>query len=81
MLPFGLVFYLAMRGGGFDSVVRGELGIIAWWSLLLAILAGVLPAARVPRSGWIGLGLIAAFAVWTGLGIGWSDSAERSASG
>ena len=40
--------------------------------------AGLLPLARIGRTGWILLGLLAAFAVWTALGIGWSESAERS---
>jgi len=79
VLPFALVLYLALRGGGFDLVVRSEVAIAIWWVLVLGAVAGLLPRARIGRVGWLGLGLLAAFAVWTALGIGWSESAERSA--
>lgn len=78
LLPFLLVFYLALEEGGYDAITRGEVGIALWWVVLVGAAVGVLPAARVGRAGWIGLGLLAAFALWTGLGISWSESAERS---
>ena len=77
-LPFLLVAYLGLRGGGFDEIVRSEVGIAAWWIVLLGAAVGVLPLARLSRGAWIALGLFAAFAVWTGLAVGWSESAERS---
>jgi hypothetical protein len=78
-LPFLLVFYLAMRGGGYDPIVRGEIGIAVWWIVLLGAIVGVLPVARISRSGLVMLALIGAFAIWTALGVSWSESAERSA--
>jgi hypothetical protein len=77
-LPFLLVVYLGLQGGGYDPIVRGEVGVAVWWLVLLGALAGALPAARVPRAGWAMLGLVGAFAAWTALGIGWSESSERS---
>jgi hypothetical protein len=77
-LPFILVLYLALKGGGYDLIVRSEIGIAVWWIVLVGAVAGLLPVARIGRVGWTALGLLAAFAVWTGLGIGWSESAERS---
>jgi hypothetical protein len=77
-LPFILVLYLALNGGGYDTVLRSEVGVAVWWILLLGALVGVLPRARITTAGWAALGLLGAFAVWTGLAIGWSDSAERS---
>jgi O-Antigen ligase len=77
-LPFLLVTYLGLRGGGYDEVVRGEIGIAAWWVVLLGAAAGALPTARIGRAGWIALGLLAALAGWTALGVAWSESAERS---
>jgi hypothetical protein len=77
-LAFTLVAYLALRGGGYDTVVRSEVGVAIWWIVLLAALAGILPA-RIGRAGWLAIGLLAAFATWTGLAVGWSESAERSA--
>ena len=77
-LAFALVAYLALSNGGYDTVVRSEVGIAVWWVVLLGALAGILPA-RIGRAGWVAIGLLAAFAAWTGLAIGWSESAERSA--
>ena len=77
-LPFLLVVYLGLRGGGFDEIVRSEVGIAAWWIVLLGAAVGVLPLARLSRGAWIALGLFAAFAAWTGLAVGWSESAERT---
>jgi len=77
-LPFALVAYLALAGGGYDPVVRGEIGIAAWWIVLLGAAVGVLPATRVPSPAWIVLGLLAAFGLWAGLGVMWSDSSERA---
>ena len=76
-LAFALVAYLALRGGGYDTVVRSDVGVAVWWIVLLGALAGILPA-RIGASGWIAIGLLGGFAVWTGLAIGWSESAEQS---
>jgi hypothetical protein len=78
LLPFILVLYLALKGGGYDDVIRGEVGVAIWWIVLLGALVGVLPVARISRAGWIGLGLLGAFCAWTALGITWSGDSERS---
>ncbi|HEY0344848.1 MAG TPA: hypothetical protein VGC59_09385, partial [Solirubrobacteraceae bacterium] len=63
-LAFTLVAYLALRNGGYDTVVRSEVAVAVWWLVLLGALAGVLPA-RVGAAGWVAIGLLAAFAAWT----------------
>ncbi len=78
LLPFALIVYLALKGGGYDDVVRGEVGIAISWILLLGALVGVVPATRIGRSGWIVLGVFGGFVAWTALSIAWSDSAGRS---
>ncbi|MDX6689259.1 MAG: hypothetical protein QOG15_716 [Solirubrobacteraceae bacterium] len=76
-LAFAVVTYLALSNGGYDTIVRSQVGIAVWWIVLLGALAGILPG-RIGRTGWVAIGLLAAFAVWTGLATGWSESAERS---
>src|SRR5579862_89986 len=66
ILAFALVTYLAMRDGGYDTIVRSEAGVAVWWIALLAALAGFLPA-RIGRAGWIAIGLLGGFALWTGI--------------
>jgi hypothetical protein len=78
VVPFALIVFLALKQGGYDIVPRSQVALAVWWTVLLGAAAGVLPAARVTRAGWIALGLLAGFVVWTTLGIGWSSSSERS---
>jgi hypothetical protein len=77
-LPFVLVVYLGLKGGGYDSIIRDEVGIAVWWIVLLGSLLGILPVSMPRRNGLIGLGLIAAFTLWTGLAIAWSPDAGAS---
>jgi O-antigen ligase len=76
-LAFAVVAYLALSNGGYDTVVRSQVGVAVWWIVLLGALAGILPG-RIGRAGWVAIGLLAGFALWTGLATGWSESAERS---
>jgi tetratricopeptide (TPR) repeat protein len=78
VLPFALVLYLALEGGGYDVVVRSEVGIAIWWIVLLGALVGILPVRPLGRAEQVGLGLLLALALWTALGISWSESSERS---
>src|SRR3954447_2082256 len=76
--PFVLVIYLGLKDGGYDSIVRGEVGVAVWWIVLVGAALGLLPTSALRRNGWIGLALLAGFALWTGLGIAWSSNAEAS---
>ena len=58
LLAGGLVLYLAMDGGGYDIVVRSQVGIIVWWLVLVGAAWGVLPATRISRAGWLALALL-----------------------
>jgi tetratricopeptide (TPR) repeat protein len=75
-LAFGLVFYLALKDGGYDVVIRDQVGVLVWWAVLLVAVAGLLP--RLTLAGWVAVGLLAAWALWTALGISGSESAERT---
>ncbi len=76
-LAFVAVAYLALSNGGYDTVVRSQVGIAVWWVVLLGALAGILPP-RVGAAGWVAIGLLAAFAAWIGLATTWSESTERT---
>lgn len=77
-LGFALPLYLAMRGGGYEAVLRDQVGIALWWILLAGVLVGALPVARLSRAQLIALGALVAFAAWTGLGALWSQSSGRT---
>ena len=78
LIPFLLIIYVALKGGGYDAIVRGEIGIAVWWIVLLGSIIGILPLARVTRAGWVGIASLAALGIWTAAGISWSESSERS---
>jgi hypothetical protein len=68
--------YLGLSGGGYDIVVRSEIGLLIWWFVLLGVLIGALPHSRIPRAGWIATALLAGFLLWTWIGLSWSSSHE-----
>lgn len=78
IVGFALVLYLALSNGGYDTIVRNQVGLAVWWIVLLGAIVGVLPG-RLSVAAWVGVGLLAVFCLWTGLSTGWSESAERSA--
>jgi hypothetical protein len=73
-----LTVYLALSGGAYDIVVRSDVGLVIWWLLLLGLIVGVIPRARLSRATWIAMALLTGFFVWTWLGAGWSQSEELS---
>ncbi len=78
-IPFLLILTLAVQAGGYDIVLRSQVGIIVWWALLLGLSAGLLPSAKLTRPGW---GMLASFAgvvAITALAtLTWTESVERS---
>ncbi len=78
VLCFGLVAFLGIEGGGFDALVHDQVGIGAWWIVLVGVLVGALPVVGPSRLALIALGLFAAFVVWTALSLIWTESAERT---
>jgi hypothetical protein len=78
VLVGGIVLYLAIDGGGYDLVVRSQVGIVVWWFVLVGAALGLLPATRVSRVAWGGLALFGGFVAWTALASTWSLSSERS---
>ena len=78
LLAFVGTSYLALAGGGYDIVVRSELGLLVWWLVLVGLAAALLPRAPLARSAWASIVLLGAFLLWTHLATGWSSSSERT---
>src|SRR5205085_2250047 len=78
VLGFGPALYLALRGGGYDLVIRSEVGLAAWWIVLLGVLVGALPLTRIGRLSWTCAGLLTAFLLWSLIASSWSSSSERT---
>ncbi len=78
LLGFALVVYLALSGGGYDPIVRNQLGIAAWWGVLLGLAVGALPLSRLRYGSWVALGLLAAYVAWLALSLAWSDVPEST---
>lgn len=78
-LCFALVVYLGLEGGGYDPLVSEPVGIAVWWVLLGGVLVGALPRLGLGRLAWVSLGLLLAFAAWTALSLGWTESSGNTA--
>lgn len=78
-LGFGLVVYLGLNGGGYDPIIRDQLGIAVWWGVLLGLAVGALPLNRLRHGSWIALGLLTAYVAWVALSQVWSDVPANSA--
>jgi hypothetical protein len=76
-LGFALVAYLSLANGGYDTIVRNEVGVAVWWLVLLGAIAGLVPG-RLPWQAWLGVALLAGLCLWTGLATTWSESEERT---
>jgi hypothetical protein len=74
-----LVVYLALQNGGYDPIPRDQVGVVVWWALLLGVAVAALPVPGRSRAALLSLGLLAGFAAWTALSLGWTESAGRTA--
>lgn len=77
-LAGAVVLYLAVQGGGYDVVIRNQIGVVVWWIVLVSAAAGVLPAGRLTPVARIALGLFGAFLAFSALATTWSLSSELS---
>lgn len=74
-----LVTYLALENGGYDPIPRNQVGVLAWWLLLLGVASQALPLPGRTRASLVALGLLLGFALWTALSMSWTQSEERTA--
>lgn len=78
LLGFGLVAYLGLEGGGYEPIVRDQLGIAIWWGVLLGLAVGALPLNRLRYGSWIVLALLAAYVCWVALSCIWTDATHNT---
>src|SRR5688572_24459351 len=77
-IAIALPAWLALEGGGFDTVVRQQGGLLIWWALALGFLSGWLPRSRPAVSLLWPAVAIAALVAWTLLSFGWTESDEST---
>ena len=82
LVVFGLtvaaLLAYALRGGTYDVVSRGEIGLLAWWALLIGVVAGVLPRSRPALPTRLAIAGLAGICVWMTLSFAWTESDERT---
>jgi hypothetical protein len=78
-LGFSLVAYLGIEGGGYDIVVRNQVGIALWWIIGVGILAGgsafALKYSPATAAVW---GALLLLGVWSAVALAWTGSTERT---
>jgi hypothetical protein len=74
----GLTLLLAFNGGGYDVVIRHQVGLAIWALIALGLGVGVLPRARLNPAAWVALGGFGALAGFTLLSLSWTPSDERT---
>ena len=82
LLTAGLVtvaiFWIAWDNGSYGLESRNALGIAIWWTVIVVILFGLLPRARLSRAS-LGLGaLMGALAFWMLASLVWTASAQKT---
>ncbi|HEX3905130.1 MAG TPA: O-antigen ligase family protein [Polyangia bacterium] len=78
LLGFLLIVYLGLNGGGYESVIRDQVGIAVWWGVLLGLAVGALPLRKLRRNAWVALAALAAYVAWVALSSTWSSTVDGS---
>jgi hypothetical protein len=74
----GSLLIVALQGGAYAPVARGQAFFAVWWLLGLGFALGVLPRTRPSRSAWVAVAALLALGLWTALGATWSGSVGRT---
>lgn len=77
-LGFAMVLVIALTGGGYETAVRNQIGIIVCWALLLGAVSGLLPLRRPGGTALAAAILFVLFVLWLALSLSWTESTERT---
>ena len=77
-LTFGLTIFLALDGGGFDVVVRDEVGIVVWAVIAFGFVTGFFPRGRFTTGAWVALGGLGVLTALTAVAHSWTESDEAT---
>jgi tetratricopeptide (TPR) repeat protein len=69
---------LAFNGGGYDVVIRHQVGLAIWAAIAVGLGAGILPRAKLTPAAWVAVGGFAALAGLTLLAHIWTESDEHT---
>jgi tetratricopeptide (TPR) repeat protein len=69
---------IALRGGSYDDVARGETFFLAWWALGLGMAFGLLPRTRPSLAGQLAIASLIALGAWIAVGAIWSESIAKT---
>jgi O-antigen ligase len=65
-------------GGSYALTNRHTIAVLLLWAIAIAVVVRIWPVWPIPTGAIVAGAFLAAFALWTGLSILWSDSAEKS---
>ena len=77
-IGLALTLMVAFSGGGYDVVIRHQVGLGIWALIALGLGVGILPRARLSAAAWLALGGFAVLAGLTLLSFSWTASDERT---
>jgi hypothetical protein len=69
---------VALRGGSYAIVDRGEMFVLIWWVIGIGSLVGALPRAMLTPSARVAVIAGLALALWMAIALAWTESAERT---
>jgi O-Antigen ligase len=72
------VFVIALNGGSYSVVARGEAFVALWWTLTLGVVVGVFPRARGGTELRLLMALFLTLIGWTAAGLLWTGSMEQT---
>ncbi len=75
---FAVTVYVALSGGGYDLVIRSQVGLIIWWLVLLGVILGMLPRGGLAPRTWGAFALLTGFFIWTWVGTLWTTNTEQT---